>query len=64
MIKQSQISALDKARQEQAIGQGWFDGNYTEESARLVTEQQGLSWELVQWWYGKDYHEMEASSNG
>jgi len=54
MIKQSQINALDKARQEQAIGQGWFDGNYTEESARLVTEQQGLSFEMVKYWKGRD----------
>lgn len=55
---------LDKARQEKAIGQGWFDGNYTKQSAELVAEQQGLEMVMIRYWYGCEYEAQEKASAG
>lgn len=55
---------LEKAQHEKIIGEAWFNGVYNEEQAKIISEFQGLSWEMVQWWYGKNYHEMEAASCG
>jgi len=54
------MNNLDKARQEQAMGVGLFDCKYTTQQAELVAEAQGLSWVMVQYWKGIEYHKSES----
>jgi len=55
----------EKAIHEKAVGEGWFAGNYTsKESVELIAEMQGLSMEMIEYWYGRRYHEQERASHG
>lgn len=58
------IDIYERARHEKVVGEGWFDGKYTEKSARLVAEMQGLNFEMVEYWYGRQYHMQERVSHG
>ncbi len=58
------MKELEKAQYEQAVGVGWFDGQYTEAAAKLVAEMQGLAWHMIEYFYGREYEKQEKASHG
>ncbi len=44
------MSNLKQAKQERALGEGWFNGEYTEAKAKWVAEMQSLTWDMVEHW--------------
>lgn len=54
----------EKAKHEKAVGEGWFNGLYNQEEAELTSEQQGLDFDMVKYWYGREYHRNERLSHG
>ncbi|TQV82824.1 hypothetical protein [Aliikangiella coralliicola] len=58
------IDIFDKAKAEKEIGELWFDGALTEDQARESAYQTGADFDMCEYWYGKKYHQMEASSHG
>jgi len=57
------LGELEKAHMEKQVAEGWFLGRYSNQNqVELIAEIQGLSMDMVKYWYGKCYHEQERSS--
>ena len=58
------MNAIDKAQAEKSLAQEWFDGKRTEMQAKIKSNVIGLSWTMVDYWYGYFYARQESATKG
>ena len=58
------MNQSDKSLLEKTLAEGWFDDKYTAEEIRAIAKEKGLSFDMIEYWYGVEYGKIEGLSNG
>ena len=60
----SEEEILGRARAEKILAEEWFGGKYSQEEAQVLAKANGLSMDMVDYWYGIAYEKQERASHG